>query len=72
MVANYATQAFTATLGTAQIFVDAGARRDTITDASTIALWPANFTANPPVAGGTVSAALFQYLAANPAGPQVS
>jgi hypothetical protein len=62
-----------ATLGTAQIFVDAGAKRDTVTDASTIALWSANFTATVPVAGpGTITGVLAGYLAAYPNGPQVS
>lgn len=67
MVANYATQAFTSVLSGAPIFVDAGALRDTVTDAATIALWPANFTATPPTAAA-VGQALFNYLAAYPRG----
>jgi len=72
MAANYATQAFTAKLGTADIFVDAGARRDSVTDATTIALWSANFTTTAPVAGvGNITGVLAGYLAAYPNGPQV-
>lgn len=72
MAANYATQAFTAKLGTADIFVDAGARRDSVTDATTIALWASNFTTTAPVAGvGNITGVLAGYLAAYPNGPQV-
>ena len=72
MVANYATQPFTSTLGGAAYFVEAGARRDTVTDAAAIALWSANFTATPPAAGPAMTGVLAQYLAAYPAGPQIS
>jgi len=47
--------------------VEQGATRDTITDAAVIALWPANFTANPPTPA-TVGQSLFNYLAAYPRG----
>jgi hypothetical protein len=69
MAANYATQAFTSVLSGAAIFVEAGATRDTVTDAAVIALWPANFTATPPAAGvGNVNSTLAGYLAAYPRG----
>ena len=67
MAANYATVAFTAQLGGAALFVEAGAQRDTVTDATTIALWPANFTATPPTAA-TVGQSLFNYLTVYPRG----
>jgi len=69
MAANYATQSFTATLGGAAYFVEAGATRDTVTDATAIALWAANFTATPPAAGvGNVTGVMAGYLAAYPRG----
>ena len=70
MAANYATQAFCTTLGGAAVFVDAGARRDSVTDATLIATWASNFTTTAPVAGvGNVTGVLAAYLAAYPAGP---
>lgn len=70
--ANYAVEAFTATLGGADIFVDAGARKDIVADASVIALWPGNFTVTAPVAGvGDITGVHAGYLAAYPDGPQV-
>lgn len=71
MAANYATVAFTATLAGNAIFVEAGAQRDTVTDATTIALWPSNFTATVPTAA-TVGQSLFNYLASYPRGPLIS
>jgi hypothetical protein len=72
MAATYATQAFSATLAGASVFVDAGAKRDTVTDAALIALWASNFTATPPVAGvGNVTGVLAGYLAVYPNGPQL-
>lgn len=69
MAANYATQSFTSVLGGASYFVEAGATRDTVTDASAIALWAANFTATPPVAGvGNITGVMAGYLAAYPRG----
>jgi hypothetical protein len=54
----------------ADVFVDAGARRDTVTDAALIALFPSNFTATAPVAGvGNVTGVMAGYLASYPAGP---
>jgi len=69
MAANYATQAFTATLGGAAYNVVVGARRDTITDAAAIALFASNFTATVPVAGvGNITGVMAGYLAAYPTG----
>ena len=49
--------------------VHPGARRDTVTDATLIALWAANFTATAPVAGvGGVTGIMAGYLAAYPRG----
>jgi hypothetical protein len=67
MASNYATVAFTATLGGAALFVEQGALRDTVTDAAVIALWPSNFTATVPTAA-TVGQNQFNYLAAYPRG----
>jgi hypothetical protein len=52
------------------VFVEAGARRDTVTDATLIAQFPTNFTATAPVAGvGNITGVLAGYLAAYPTGP---
>jgi hypothetical protein len=67
MVSNYATVAFTSTLSGAPYFVQQGALRDTVTDASVISLWSANFTSTVPTAAA-VGQALFNYLAAYPRG----
>jgi len=74
MAANYATQAFVATIASgANVFIDAGARRDSVTDAALIAQFPTNFTATVPVAGaGNITGVLAGYLAVYPNGPQVS
>jgi len=70
MAANYATAPFCTTLAGAAVFVDAGARRDSVTDATLIAQFASNFTATPPVAGvGNITGVLAGYLAAYPAGP---
>lgn len=56
--------------GTASYFVEAGARRDSVTDATLIALFASNFTATPPAAGaGNVTGVMAGYLAAYPTGP---
>lgn len=69
MAANYATQAFC----TDTVFVDAGAKRDSVTDAALIAKWSSNFTTTAPVAGvGNITGVLAGYLAVYPNGPQVS
>lgn len=74
MAANYATSAFVATIASgANVFVDAGARRDSVTDAALIAQFPTNFTTTVPAAGvGNVTGVLAGYLAVYPAGPQVT
>ena len=55
------------------IFIEAGATRDSVTDATTIALWSANWTTTAPVAGvGNITGVLAGYLAVYPKGPQVS
>ena len=69
MAANYATQGFTATLGGAAYNVVVGARRDSVTDATAIALWSANFTTTAPVAGvGNITGVMAGYLGAYPTG----
>jgi hypothetical protein len=69
MAANYATQSFTTQLGGASYFVEAGATRDTVTDATVIALFPSNFTTTAPVAGvGNITGVMAGYLAAYPRG----
>jgi hypothetical protein len=61
------------TVNTAQVasyFVEAGARRDSVTDAALIALFAPNFTTTAPAAGvGNVTGVMAGYLAAYPAGP---
>lgn len=70
MASNYATQAYTTVLGGAPVFIDAGARRDSVTDATLIATWASNWTTTAPVAGvGNVTGVMAGYLAAYPAGP---
>jgi hypothetical protein len=70
MAANYATQGFTTVLGGAPVFVGPGARRDSVTDATLIAIFASNFSATAPVAGvGNVTGVMAGYLAAYPAGP---
>jgi hypothetical protein len=73
IAANYATSAFTVQLASgAQAFVGVGATRDTITDATIIAQFPSDFTANVPAAGGTITGVMAGYLAVYPRGPQVT
>jgi hypothetical protein len=56
-------------LGGQHYTVHAGSLRDTVTDATVIALWPANFTAAAPVAGvGSITGIMAGYLAAYPRG----
>jgi hypothetical protein len=70
MAANYATAPFTTVLGGAPVFVGPGARRDSVTDATLIAIFASNFSATAPVAGvGNVTGVMAGYLAAYPAGP---
>jgi hypothetical protein len=71
MVANYATQSYTTVLGGAPIFVLAGEKRDSVTDATLIATWAADWTTTAPAAGvGNITGVLAGYLAAYPNGPQ--
>ena len=73
MAANYATQAYCTKLGGQDIFVDAGAKFDSVTDATLIATWSSNWTTTAPVAGvGNITGVLAGYLAAYPKGPVVS
>ena len=73
MAANYATQAFCTKLSGADIFVDAGSKWDSVTDATLIATWSSNFTTTAPVAGvGNITGVLAGYLASYPKGPVVS
>ena len=70
IAANYATQAYTVRLSGADIFIDAGAQRDSVTDAALIATWSANWTTTAPVAGvGNITGVLAGYLASYPKGP---
>ena len=72
MAARYATVAFCYNAGGADVFVDAGAQRDSVTDSTLIAAFSTNFTSTAPVAGvGNITGVLAGYLAAYPAGPQV-
>jgi hypothetical protein len=71
MAANYATQAYTTTLGGAPVFICPGEKKDSVTDATLIATWSSNWTTTAPVAGvGNVTGVLAGYLASYPAGPQ--
>ena len=53
--------------------MDAGAKFDSVTDATLIATWSSNWTTTAPVAGvGNITGVLAGYLAAYPKGPVVS
>ena len=57
-------------LNGAPMFVNPGARRDSVTDATLIATFASNFSVTAPVAGvGNVTGVMAGYLAAYPAGP---
>jgi hypothetical protein len=72
MAARYATVAFCYNAGNADYFIDAGAQRDSVTDATLIAAFPTNFTTTAPAAGvGNITGVLAGYLAVYPKGPQV-
>jgi len=72
MAARYATQAFACELSGQPILVENGAKFDSVTDSSLIALWSTNFTSTAPVAGtGNITGIMAGYLAAYPSG-QVS
>jgi hypothetical protein len=68
MVANYATAQYCVQLASgALLTVPAGATRDTVTDASTIATFSADWTATAPTAA-TVGPLLAGWLAVYPRG----
>jgi len=68
MAARYATVGGTyQTAAGGQITIQPGATRDSVTDATEIAIWAANWTATAPTAL-SVGAALFGWLTAYPRG----
>ena len=68
MAANYATNQYCVQLASgAMLTVPAGATRDTVTDATTIATWAADWTATAPTAA-TVGPLLAGWLAVYPRG----
>ena len=72
MAARYATVAFCYNAGGADYFIDAGAQRDSVTDATLIAAFSSNFTTTAPAAGvGNITGVHAGYLASYPKGPQV-
>ena len=71
MAANYATQSYSTVLSGAPVFVLAGEKKDSVTDATLIATWSSNWTTTAPVAGvGNITGILAGYLASYPNGPQ--
>lgn len=69
MAANYALKTETVELAGRPITIHAGATRDTVTDATTIALHAANWTATAPVASAsTITGVLAGWIAAYPRG----
>ena len=68
MAARYATAGYTYqnAAGTS-VTIEAGATRDSVTDATEIAVWSANWTATAPTAA-TVGPLLSGWLAAYPRG----
>jgi hypothetical protein len=70
MAARYATGVATyQNAAGAQITVEPGVTRDSVTDATEIAIFSANWTATAPVAGaGNVTGVLAGWLAAYPRG----
>ena len=67
MAANYATAGYTTLLGGAAITIIPGETRDSVTDATLIATWAANWTTTAPVAGvSNVTGVLAGWLAAYP------
>ena len=68
MAANYATAQYCVQLASgAQLTVPAGATRDTVTDATTIAMFASDWTATAPTAA-TVGPLLFNWLVVYPRG----
>lgn len=71
IAARYATVGYTyQNAAGAPVTIEPGATRDSVTDATEIAIWSANWTATVPTAA-TVGEALFNWLTAYPRG-QVS
>ena len=70
MAARYATTVATyVNAASAAITVQPGATRDSVTDATEIAIFASNWTATAPVAGvGQVTGVLLGWLAAYPRG----
>jgi len=68
MAARYATAAYAyQSAGGASVTIEAGATRDSVTDATEIATWSANWTATAPTAA-TVGTLMAGWLAAYPRG----
>lgn len=67
MVANFATVSYETVVSGAPLSIEAGATRDSVTDAAVIATWAANWTTTAPTPGshGAKRAA---WLAAYPRG----
>ena len=72
MTAVYALESFHWNNGSANVYVNKGARRDTVTSPVAVAE-PQKFTASPPVASqaGGISAQLAGYLVTYPNGPEL-
>lgn len=69
MTATYAKKQMSAELAGKPVVVHNGAKRDTVTDATLVALWPSNFSATAPVAGtGDITGIMAGWLAAYPRG----
>ena len=68
MAARYATVGYTyQNAAGASVTIEAGATRDSVTDATEIAIWSANWTATVPTAA-TIGSPLFNWLAVYPRG----
>lgn len=68
MAARYATVGYTyQNAAGASVTIEAGATRDSVTDATEIAIWSANWTATVPTAA-SVGQALSSWLAVYPRG----
>ena len=72
MAAVYATESFWwVTAGNAHMFVNKGAKRDSVTSPVAVAV-AAKFTASPPVANNaTITGVLASYLVTYPNGPEL-
>ena len=68
MAARYATVGYAyQNAAGASVTIEQGATRDSVTDATEIAIWSANWTATAPTAA-TAGAPLFIWLAVYPSG----